>query len=125
MIGYCVLALVVLAAPLLVLTPKLLRVKRKGIYEYGSLGTSYTESFDRKWIQGISPDHEPLLGTSDIQSLADLRKSFAVVQQMKILLVNKEVLLGLAIPAILPLLPLIIIATPTDEIVKGALKLLV
>jgi hypothetical protein len=125
MIGYCVLAVVVLAAPLLVLTPKLLRVKRKGIYEYGSLGTSYTKSFDAKWIQGISPEPEPLLGASDIQSLADLRNSFAVVQQMKVLLINREVLLGLAVPSILPLLPLIIIATPTDEIVRGVLKLLV
>lgn len=124
MIAFCVLAIVVLAAPLLVLTPKLAMVKRRGLYEYGSLGTTYTRAFDAKWIHGISPEHEPLLGTSDIQSLADLSNSFSVVQKMRIVLINKEILIGLAVPAILPMLPLIIIATPADQLVRAVLKLL-
>jgi hypothetical protein len=125
MIGYCILAVFVLAAPLLVLTPKLLKVKRIGIYQYGSLGTSYSRAFDAKWIHGLSSEHEPLLGTSDIQSLADLYNSFSVVRGMKVVLLNKEILVGLAVPAVLPLVPLIIIATPADEIVHALLKFLV
>jgi hypothetical protein len=125
MIAYCALAVIVLAAPLLVLTPKLLKVKRRGIYQYGSLGNAYAQAFDAKWIQGISSEREALLGTSDIQSLADLSNSFAVVQRMKVVLINKEILLGLAIPAVLPMVPLIVIATPADELVRALLKVLV
>ncbi len=121
----CVLTIVVFAAPLLIVTPKLALVKRRGIYEYGALGTAYTQAFDAKWIERASTDHEPLLGTSDIQSLADLRNSFSVVQDMKVVLIDKEVILGLAIPTILPMLPLIILATPADELMRAVLKLLV
>jgi hypothetical protein len=125
MIAYCVLAVAVLAAPLLVLTPKLALVKRRGLYEYGTLGTAYTQAFDAKWIEGSSLEREPLLGTADIQSLADLRNSFSVIQDMKIVLINKEILLGLTIPAILPMVPLIVIATPADALMRAVLKLLV
>lgn len=124
-IAFCVLAVVVFAAPLLVLTPKLLKVKRAGMYGYSGLGTEYSRAFDAKWIQGRSLEREPLLGASDIQSLADLSNSFSVVREMRVVLVDRKVLAGLAIPAILPLIPLMIIATPTDQLVRAVLKLLV
>jgi hypothetical protein len=123
-IAYCVLAVVVFAAPLLALTPKLAKVKRRDLYQYGALGTAYTEAFDTKWIQRLTPDREPLLGTSDIQSLADLCNSFSVIREMKVVLIDKRVLLGLALGAILPMVPMILIATPTDELVRAVLKLL-
>jgi hypothetical protein len=125
MITYCVLMTVVLAAPLLVLTPKLAMVKRTGLHKYGGLGTAYVQSFDAKWIQNLSPDPEPLLGTSDIQSLADLYNSYTVVREMKVVLVDKKVLIGLTIPSVLPFIPLVIIATPADALIRAVMKLLV
>jgi hypothetical protein len=124
MITWCVLAVVVLAAPLLVVTPKLLKVKRKGIFAYGTLGTQYAREFDAKWVHGLSLHREEMLGTSDIQSLADLRNSFSVVEEMKVVLINKRTLMGLAVPTILPMIPLIMIATPADEVIRAVLKLL-
>lgn len=124
-IASCVLAVVFLATPLLVLTPKLMQTKRRGMYEYGALGTAYTRAFDAKWVQGLRREPESLLGTSDIQSLSDLDNSFSVIREMKIVLVDKKVLLGLAVPALLPMIPLIMIATPTDQVVRAVLKLLV
>jgi hypothetical protein len=125
MIASCILAVVLLAAPLLVLTPKLMQTKRRGTYEYGALGTAYTRAFDAKWVQGLRLEQETLLGTSDIQSLADMDNSFSVIREMKVVLVDKKVLIGLAIPAILPMIPLIMIATPADQVVRAVLKLLV
>jgi hypothetical protein len=126
MIAFCVLGILVIAAPLLVVTPKLLQVKQRGLLEYGALGTAYSQSFDRKWITPGDPlEKQNLLGAADIQSLADLYNSFSVVRQMKVILIDKKILLGLAIPVILPLLPLIVIATPADELVRAVLKLLV
>jgi hypothetical protein len=124
MIGFCVLMILILAAPLLVLTPKLAVTKRKSLHLYGTLGTFYVQEFDAKWIGGGMTEQEALLGTADIQSLADLNNSFAVVRNMKVVLIDKEVLIGLAIPAVLPLVPLIVIATPANEIAKAVFKLL-
>jgi hypothetical protein len=124
MIASCLLVVVVLAVPLLVLTPKLVKVKRRGIYDYGALGTAYARAFDAKWIKGPSLEREPILGTADIQSLADLRNSFSVVEEMKVVLVDKKVLIGLAISVILPMIALIVIVTPTEAFVRAVLKLL-
>jgi hypothetical protein len=91
MITYCVLMTVLLAAPLLVLTPKLAELKRSGLHKYAGLGTAYVKSFDAKWIRRLSPEQEPLLGTADIQSLADLYNSYTVVREMNVVLVDKKV----------------------------------
>jgi hypothetical protein len=124
-VAFCVLAVIVFACPLLVLTPKLAKVKRVSLHEYAALGTAYVGAFDTKWIKGSVAEREPLLGTSDIQSLADLSNSFSVIRQMKVVLIDKKVLMGLAIPAILPMIPLIVIATPADTLVRAVLKILV
>lgn len=125
MITFCVLMTVLLAAPLLVLTPKLAGLKRNGLHKYAGLGTAYVQSFDAKWIRHLSPDPEPLLGTADIQSLADLSNSYSVVREMKVVLIDKKVLIGLTIPSILPFIPLVIIATPVDTLIHAVMKLLV
>lgn len=125
MIASCVLAVVLLAAPLLVLTPKLMQTKRRDVYAYGALGTTYTRAFDAKWVHGLRLEQEALLGTADIQSLSDLDNSFSVIREMKVVLIDKRILMGLAVPALLPMIPLVIMATPTDQIVRAVLKLLV
>ena len=124
-IVYCVLAVILLAAPLLVLTPKLAKIKRRDQYHYGTLGVAYSGAFEAKWIQGLSSDRESLLGTSDIQSLADLYNSFSIIREMNVVLIDKRLLAALAFSAILPILPMIVIATPTQELVRAVLKLLV
>jgi hypothetical protein len=117
------LILVVLVSPLLVLTPKLFRVKERGIFEYGELGSAYVQDFDAKWIKGKFWGNERLLGAEDIQALACLAVSFEVVREMKVVLLDKEVLLNLVIPAMLPILVLVLVASPTDELVNAILRL--
>lgn len=62
--------------PMAVAVPKLIALKEKGRLEYGVLSMVYSKSFDQKWIQKTLPVEEPLLGSGDIQSLADLSNSF-------------------------------------------------
>ena len=52
----------------------------RGLREYGTLAQRYVREFDDKWLRGGAPADEPLVGTADIQSLADLGNSFEVVQ---------------------------------------------
>jgi len=124
MIAAGALPVVVFAAPLLLLTPVLMKTRHRDRYHYGKLGTVYAQAFDAKWIGGANPDREDLLGTGDIQSLADLYNSVSIVRQMNILLINKRVLLGLAVPSVIPFIPLVIISTPIDELMKQVLKIL-
>jgi hypothetical protein len=124
MISYGVMAILSLVAPLLLMSPKLFKVKRQGILDYGALANAYTQSFDAKWVHG-KQQGKPLLGSSDIQSLADLSNSFAIVRDMRPVPVNKNTLIALALAAALPLVPLIFLVTPADELVRAVMKMLV
>lgn len=118
-----VLELIIFAGPLILFIPKLYALREEGLRRYGALGTRYTRLFEEKWLRGGGGD-EPLLGTGDIQSLADLANSYQVVQRMKIIPAGLSDLAALAVPAILPALPLAATVVPLSELLKDALKLI-
>ena len=123
MIGFVVLSLIVSLLPLALMTPKLMMVRWKGLLEYGTLANAYTQAFDRKWVHRTTAPAEPLLGTSDIQSLADMGNSFSFVNAMIIAPINKALVLQLTAQAALPLLPVILIGTPAPELIKAVIKM--
>jgi hypothetical protein len=124
MIAYGVLAILVLVAPLLVVTPRLINVRKKALLEYGALVTSHAALFDDKWIRGNHAPDEVLLGNPDASSLADLGGSFSVVRQMQVVPIDKRTLINLAVAAALPMAPVFIFATPADELVGAVIKML-
>jgi hypothetical protein len=124
-ITYCVIAILVQVTPLLLLIPTLRPVKKRGLLEYGALAASYTQRFDAKWVHGRPPENEALLGSADIQSLADLGNSFAIVRGMRVVPIDKTTLIGLAILSAMPMAPVLILGTPADQLIRTVLNLLV
>ncbi len=117
--------LVVFAGPMLIFVPKLLALKQRGLMEYGTFGSRYTQAFHSKWI---TPKIEPgkvMLGAPDIQSLADLGNSFAVIRKMRIVPVEPGDFIAMVLPGLIPVLPLAATVMPVGAIVKGLLKLVV
>ncbi len=105
-------------APFLPFAPQLARVKRDGMREYGTLAASYVREFDAKWVRGSAPANEPLVGSADIQSLADLANSFEVVRGMRIVPVTKEAILQLAVATLVPVAPLLLTMMPLEQLLK-------
>jgi hypothetical protein len=101
----------------------MLAVKRQGLREYGRLGTSYVRQFHEKWIAGPLPD-EPLLGSADIQSLADLGNSFSVIRQMRLIPIGPGLVLPLIVATLVPMLPLLLVAFSVDDLLLRLLGLL-
>jgi hypothetical protein len=124
MIAYGVLAILVLMAPLLVVAPVLLKVKRKALLDYGVLVTQHDQLFARKWILEERPSEEVLLGSPEASSLADLGSSFAVIRQMAIVPIDKQTLITLALAAALPMVVVALYATPSNEVIHLLLKML-
>ena len=108
--------------PLLVFIPNLARTKRMGLREYGSFAHRYVHDFDRKWLRGAVSPAEPLLGSADIQSLADLGNSFEVVRSMRSVPFSKEAFFQLTALALLPLLPLLLTMIPLEELLGRLFK---
>jgi hypothetical protein len=118
-----ILAPIVFLTPCLAFSPKLIERKRTGLLEYSALADQYTKEFHEKWIEGKRDDREVLLGNSDIQSLADLRNSFEVVQSMKPAIVSKTTVMTFLIAALLPFTPLLLTVYPFNELVARIWKM--
>ena len=119
-----VLVLIVFAGPLMVFAPRLLRLKLDGLFRYGTLASEYTQAFDSKWATGSNAAEVPLLGTGDIQSLADMGNSYELVRKTRIVPIELRDFIGIALPGVIPALPLAATVMPVGEILKGVLRLL-
>jgi hypothetical protein len=120
--SYVFVAVLFVLAPLLVFTGSLLATKRLGLYEYGTLATEYTSSFQHKWITDRKQTEEVLLGTGDIQSLADLGNSYTFVEKMNALPVGPRTPIHLALACLIPMAPLLLTVMPMGEVLKMLLK---
>jgi hypothetical protein len=110
--------------PLLMFTPMMDRAQRKGSAEYGLLASRYVFGFEEKWIRGGPPDMGELLGTGDIQSLADLGNSFAVTREMRIVPFGALDIVRLAGATAAPLIPLTLTIFSLEELLTRLVKIL-
>jgi hypothetical protein len=115
-------ALVLLVlSPLMAFAGQLARVKRTGLGEYGGFAQHYVREFDSKWLRGKRPD-ESMIGSADIQSLADLSNSFQVIREMRFVPFSKDTIMQLAIVTLLPVAPLLLTMISFEELMKRLLS---
>ena len=104
--------------PLLIFAPQLAEAKRRGLREYGTLAERYVREFDAKWLRGGAPPAEGLIGSADLQSLADLGNSFEVVRTMRAALMTRDAIIQLGVATLIPLAPLLLTMMPLEELLK-------
>jgi hypothetical protein len=109
--------------PLGFFLPHLAQGGRRARREFGLLASHYVTDFHRKWIDGHSGDDPRLLGTPDIQSLADLIDAYKAVGGMRLLPVGKEAIIRLTLAVALPFFPLMLTMVPLDKAVDRLIKL--
>lgn len=122
--AFIIIQFALMLGPLCVFAPRLLALKRQGRLEYGALAARYTREFHEKWVGGSAPAEEPLVGSADIQSLADLANSYEVVRGMRAVPFGRDTIIQVAVPAVVPLLPLALTVVPAEEILKKLLGML-
>jgi hypothetical protein len=122
--GFVAFFVLFILGPLGVFTPPLLEAKRKGLAEYGKLASRYVQEFEGKWIRGGAPKGEELLGSGDIQSLADLGNSYATIQEMRAVPFGIRDVTPLVVASAVPLLPLLLTVFSLEELVMQLIKIL-
>jgi hypothetical protein len=115
---------VLFVGPLLVFTPKLRTARLKGITVYMGFAARYVRDFDHQWL-GTSTPEKRLLGSPDIQSLADLGNSASTVRSMRIVPVSRNILMWFAVGVALPMLPLLLFEYPIAQLATMFLKKIV
>ena len=113
-----VLILLIFCLPLLLFTPRLLREKREGNLKYGALQHLHSLQFRDKWSEHRNEHIGELLGTSDVSSLADLSSSFKNVEDMVAYPFRKSTALALLVALALPMIPVVTIQIPFQELIK-------
>lgn len=119
--GFIVFFVVVVLAPLLMFTPRMARTKRQGLAVYSVVAQRYVEAFDRKWAHRAFPSEE-LLGSGDIQSLADLGNSYEIVRGMRVVPFGLQDVTRLAAATAAPLTPLLLTIFSFEELIQRAVK---
>jgi hypothetical protein len=120
--GFIAFFVFAILGPLLMFTPKMARAKRKGLADYGLLAQRYVESFEQKWVLRGPASSDKLLGAADIQSLADLGNSYALVRDMRSVPFGLEDISRLAIATAAPLLPLLLTIFSLEEVILRIIK---
>jgi hypothetical protein len=121
--GSIVFFVVVVIAPLLMFSRQMDQARRKGLSDYGLLAQRYVESFDQKWVRESLPSAE-LLGTGDLQSLADLGNSYQVIREMRIVPFGLQDISRLAIATAAPLSPLLLTIFSFEELMIRIFKVI-
>jgi hypothetical protein len=120
--GFVVFFVLAILGPLLMFTPRMAAVKRKGLADYAQVAQGYVDGFEEKWVLNKPPSEE-VLGSADIQSLADLNNSYDVVRSMRAVPFGLEDISRLAAATAAPLLPLLLTILTPEELIMRVIKI--
>lgn len=107
----------VVLGPLAVFTPRLWACRQQGLQEYMMLSAHYATAFHRKWFDEEIAPQDQLLGSADIQTLADLSISVRIIRIMRLLPVWPRFLWGLLGSTLLPMLLLLALEYPVAKMI--------
>lgn len=124
MAGYIVLGVIVLVAPLLLLTPRLLALKQSCLLAYGALGTDCAEEFEQKWLGRARGGAAPILEAGDSSALCDLTGVYSTVSTMSVVPFRRDVVLQAVLAGALPLIPVLLVTMPITDLLKKLISVL-
>jgi hypothetical protein len=123
-IGVLVTLLALFTAPLLVFIPVLRDAWIRGTLEYGTLAERVGATFEGKWLgktKGIDP---AALDEPDFSATTDLYQVVSNVYAIRPVPIDLKDLIPLVIAMLIPFVPVVLLAVPTDVIWSGLKSLL-
>jgi hypothetical protein len=121
--GFVSFFVLVILGPLVMFAPLLDRTQRKGSAEYGLLANRYVFGFEDKWMRADDSKPSDLLGTSDIQSMADVAHVYSNVRQTRLVPFGSREITNLAITSAVPLLPLALTMFSVPQLLRLLVKI--
>jgi hypothetical protein len=113
--------LVVILAPLAFFSRSLRRLKNQSLLEYGALVGQHGRLVRRRWIAGEAIADAPLLQAAELGPVIDTVAMYEVVAGIRVVPIGKRSLLAVALPALVPMLPVWAIEIPVKEMLMKLL----
>jgi hypothetical protein len=124
MLGFGVLALVLFLAPLAVWARPLGAAKRRALFEYGTLVGRHGRLVRRRWILREPVEDDALLAAPEIGPVADTLALYEAVRKLRTIPISRVSLLAIALPALVPMLPVVAIEIPIRDLLLKILSTL-
>jgi hypothetical protein len=115
-------AVIIAIGPLVFFVPRLAKLRRSGLLEYGTLGQIHSMDFHKKWVLDANRNPEEFLSAPEISALTDYRSSYENIEKMQPFPVDKGSFLILALAIALPLVPVVLTEIPLAAILKALLE---
>jgi hypothetical protein len=118
------LAALLLLIPVFAFLWPLARARRAALLGYQALGSGLARSFEARWVDEPASDAARLLESPDASALADFTAVFGTVRNMNALPLGLPTLVGVAVAAGLPMLPLVAAVVPLPSLLGQLAKAL-
>jgi len=110
--------------PLTSFSGPMIRATRRGRGEYTLLASRYVGEFERRWIRDEPFPPDKLVGSPDIQSLADLAGGYEAVRRMRPVPFGRLAVIKVAFAFAVPIAPLILTEIPLEQVLLNLVKML-
>jgi hypothetical protein len=124
MIAFVVVVLVLFLAPLLVWMPTLAATRKRAVLEYGALVAEHGRRVRRRWILHENVADDGLLAAPEIGPVADTLALYEAVKKMRAVPIGMRSLAAIALPAALPMLPVLAVEIPIKDLLMRLLTTL-
>jgi hypothetical protein len=124
LLAIVVFQLLIVLGPLCVFSLPLLEARRAGLRAYGAIAMQYVDAFDRKWNRGTSAASEEILGSADVQSLADMGNSYNLAEHMLLFPFGKDAVLRVTLMTLFPMVPFVLSIMPMETLIRQVAKIL-
>jgi hypothetical protein len=114
--------LIIAFGPLVFFVPRLTKLRRDGILQYGILGQIHSTEFHQKWVQHRAGHEEEFLNAPEISALIDFESSFENIEKLQPFPFDKGTFVVVILAIALPMLPVVLAEIPLIEVVKGLLS---
>jgi hypothetical protein len=116
--------LVLFAGPLFAFMGPLHRVRMRGILQYGALAAALGQRFEERWLPPGAAVDADALAAPDFSSTTDLYSIAGNVRQIAVIPAGVRDLVILAMAAVLPFIPLVLMVMPLSTLLKRVASVL-
>ncbi|AZQ61503.1 hypothetical protein EI427_04445 [Flammeovirga pectinis] len=121
-IAFAVCVPLICFSPLLILAPKISKLRSDTIYKFGMLIQNHHKFFEQKWFGKPEEEVKELVGSADPSSMCDINGSYEFVKGMSIVPIDTRLLIVLATILLVPFLPLLSTMYSVKELFQLVVK---
>jgi hypothetical protein len=117
-----VIVLIVAMGPLVFFVPRLVRLNRQGILQYGRLGQLQSMEFHKKWILNLKGHEDDFLAAPEVGTLTDFSASYENIEKLQPFPLDLGTLAGVFLAIAVPILPVVVAEIPFITVLKALLN---